>query len=164
MIHLTNPFSDSTLHFELQSRWPLSRFISRTDRENRAIDAVARVIKIRADACESMKPIFYEAVGDLAKRPCFLAEKSLTDCSDMLFVAAKFMDVFNECLAVRIAANPVMQDTAKSTLESILDEDFSLDPIPQSGAVPIFHSSVVFNRTFWEEQKVVQDLLEFSRE
>jgi hypothetical protein len=164
MIPLTNPFSEPSLDFELHSRGELSPFISRREREDRVIDAVSRVIKLRVDACESMRSIFYEAIMTLAERPCFLAEHSLSTPSDMLALAARLMDVFNQCLGSRISANAAMQDAAKSRLESILDQDFSLDPIPQSGAVTKSRLFVVYNPTFWEEEKVVEGLLKFGHE
>ena len=72
------------------------------------------------------------------------------------------MDVFNQCLASRIAANPLTQDAAKSRLEFNLDEDFSLDFMAHSRAFPKFPFSAEVYQSFWEEEKVVQDLVKFG--
>ncbi|MCX6989510.1 MAG: hypothetical protein NTX49_00350 [Chlamydiae bacterium] len=165
MIPLTNPFSDPGWHFEAECRGPLSRFISRWDRENRAIDAVVRVIKIRGSASELMKSICCEAVVDLEKRHCFLPEASLSYPVDMLIIAAKFMDIFNECLSLRIAANPVMHNKSPYSMACILEDDFSIDLSPPTAVTPVCRFSFAgTSEAFWEEQKVVQELLEFGRE
>ena len=116
-------------------------------------------------AAKSMKPIFCEAIEILATRPCFLAEHSLRHSNDMLTVAARFMDVFNDCLASRMAANAVIHELSKSGLESVLEADFSLDSFSRAEGARAPHFFQQGNtETFLEEQKIVWELMEFGRE
>ena len=164
-VPLTNPFSDPTLHSEAQSRGPLSRFISRKDIEDRVIAAVSRVITIRITFFKSMQSLCYEVLGDVEKCPCSLDSEVLSYPVDMLIVAAKFMDVFNQCLASRMPADSVMHNGSPYSMSSILDDDFSEDLFPLPGAAPSLRLSPVCNiGTFLEEEKIVRELLEFGRE